>query len=239
MDTGKTAHLLLDFLFPERCVLCGNYITFRTRRGPYPVCADCAAGFAREEGPRCRVCSMPLVSEREICMECRGRKRVFDANFSLFLYADPKVARSVAAYKGDGIPAMAGFFCGFLADFLMARQEPALLVPVPCRRESRAGRGFDQVLLLCRILKRRYGFPYARLLRRAGGSREQKTLNRVDREANLRGVILPRMPAGFRVPERVVLLDDVFTTGATANECAAVLKTMGVKNVFVLTIAID
>lgn len=239
MIFSLTAHRVLDLLFPERCVLCGGYLSFRSRRGPFPVCGDCAGSFVPEAGPRCAVCSMPLISEDRLCMRCRGRERRFADNHSLFLYSRPRVARALAAYKGEGATGLAIFFGDFLADHLRGMDPGLVLVPVPCRRESLTRRGFDQVLLLCRALRRRHGFRYRRLLVRRGGGREQKTLNRTDRETNLRGAIQPKKSIRGGVPKRVVLLDDVFTTGATADACAGVLTAMGVERVSVLTIAID
>ena len=239
MYAANMPHILLDFLSPERCVLCGNYITFKNRAGPYPLCGNCADSFVPEEGPRCGLCSMPLVSETGKCLECRGRSVSFNGNYSLFLYADPKTARCVTAYKGQGFTGLGSFFCGFLAEAYFNRYRDAPLVPVPPRTASLRRRGFDHVLLLCRRLRRGYGIPYLRLLRRRGKTREQKTLNREEREENLRGHIVPRRWAGEGVPETVVLLDDVFTTGATADECSRALKSMGAEKVFVLTLAID
>ncbi len=228
---------ILDLIAPERCVVCGELV--RLRRGDYPVCADCDSGMREPEGRRCGTCSKPLVSELETCMECRGGTYSFECNHSVFLY-DDAVKECLSAYKSRGIVALKRFFASRLARSYRERFDGRTVVPVPFRPESVRKRGFDQIGLLCEELARRHDIPYETLLARTGRSPEQKSLDRESRKANLRNRIRPsRHPGKTTVPEEVVLLDDVFTTGATADECARVLREMGVKRVFVLTLARD
>lgn len=235
----RVFHAVLDCVVPERCILCGDYILPGSRPGIYPVCGACASLKPILDEKRCIRCSMPLISEKGICMECRGRSFFFESNFSIFRYGDAGTMRSIHAYKSDGRISMAGFFAGKLAAIYSSRYADIPVVPVPCRRESRKKRGFDQIDLMCAELERTYRIRHIHMLERRGAAREQKILNREEREKNLQGRIFPRIRGTEAVPRSVVLLDDVFTTGATANECARVLKSLGIGKVFVLTIAID
>ncbi len=199
---------------------------------------------------RCRVCSRPLISEKEICTRCRTRDFAFDANVSVFRYAG-SLRTLLAAYKFGGRADLAPFFAASMAATLRAVDEPMLIVPVPARRRAARERSYDPVLLVARDLSRLTGLRCAELLRRRAGT-SQKSLNYGARLTNLRGRILMRRggfestrlfanigPQTRSLPRGVVLIDDVFTTGATAHECARVLKQNGARSVVVLTIAMD
>jgi ComF family protein len=259
----RSAGSLMDFIFPERCVLCGSFILPGKRAGRYPLCASCGRKLPVPASPRCRLCSRPLISEKDLCMGCRrpageknaeagqgrgeeegryaaGKDFPFENNASLFVYQDPGVTELIVSYKGRKRRSLAAFFAQRLLAEYRRRWDTLPVVPVPCRAASLKKRGFDPIALLCHELKTRGGIKVMRLLRRAGKTREQKTLTREERLRNLRGAIVPasrRLPV--LLPEAVVLLDDVFTTGATACACAETLKSMGIQRVYVMTLALD
>ncbi|MDR1317315.1 MAG: ComF family protein [Spirochaetales bacterium] len=248
------ARRVLNFLFPQRCLLCGSFL-----RGEYvPLCDSCAAKMTVAEGPRCRVCSRLLISENDLCMDCRaaaaaagtGRESggaflafQFESNFSLFSYQDPLVMELIISYKGRKRRSLAVFFAEKILEIYRRAWDGLPIVPVPGRRASVKKRGYDQIALLCGKLRKRGGIRILPLLERERKTREQKTLNREERAKNLRGSIRAAkkfsryVPEGM--PEEVLLLDDVFTTGSTARACAGALKSIGVKKVYVCTIAQD
>jgi predicted amidophosphoribosyltransferase len=116
---------------------------------------------------------------------------------------------------------------------------PALpLVPVPERRAALRRRGWGPLRELVAAMHRLYGQRVIELLVRQTG-REQKGLSREDRLTNMRSAIRLRGRPTGRPPEGVLLVDDVFTTGATAEACAAALKAAGIRKVYVLTLALD
>jgi ComF family protein len=239
----------LDFLFPERCALCGSFILPGRRAGRYPLCRVCADGLPSPRTPRCLVCSRPLISEKDLCMDCRRPGQggangfSFECNVSVFMYQDPGIMELIISYKGRKRRSLAVFLASRLLAEYRLRWNGLPVVPVPCRAASLKKRGFDQIALLCREMKRRGGVRILPLLKRSGKTREQKTLNRKERVRNLAGSVYParrsRRYLKNGVPERLVLLDDIFTTGATTSACARVLKELGVKEVYVLTLALD
>lgn len=177
-------------------------------------------------------------------MECRETKFSFQRNVSLFPYR-AHVQDLILAYKSNGYERLSLFFAELLLP-LWEKEFPHLpIVPVPPRPERLKERGFDPVGRICQHLSKVGSVQVVPLLVRSRGTKEQKLLSRSQREENLKTAIfvkrelLGRLLEGGQVAPSVVLLDDVFTTGATLNRCAEVLKQEGVQEVFGLTLARD
>jgi len=233
---------LAGLAFPGSCVVCDGPLplraarrepsgTWRRPRPGAPLCARCAAALAPEPGPRCLRCGLPLLSEAGTCMRCREADFAFDSAWPLWRYAGA-AARVIAAYKFGARRSLAPFLARLLATGA-ARFPGAVVVGAPCSPRSLRKRGWDQSALLARELGR-LGFPVAALLVRRPGA-EQKTLDHDGRLANLADAIRVR----GRAPGRVLLVDDVMTTGATLSACARALKAAGALRVDALTRAAD
>lgn len=235
-----------DFLVPERCSLCGSPLPFERNLtfGRVPVCSACASGLEPIRGRNCLCCGIPLISEHEFCSRCRETEFPFARNRAVFLY-DGVVREALLRYKVYGQKRLAILFARFAAEMYRAEFEGLPIVPVPFRPASKKKRGWDQIETIASVLGRSYGLPVVPLLRRRDGT-AQKTLSFDARLANLSGRIYlaSRGPCGNvsgteALPAEVLLIDDVFTTGATVSECARVLTAAGVRTVRSLTIAID
>ncbi len=167
-------------------------------------------------------------------MRCRDRMFSFDSAYPLWEYAG-SIQDLLISYKIGGNRRLAAFFAGRVKDVLDDLHPGIPVVPVPFRRSKFRKAGWDQVEDIVRILERR-GTAAVRCLERGEGA-SQKTLDYSARMSNLSGRIRPR--PGSRVPERVVLLDDVLTTGATLSECARILRTGGARRVDAVVLAAD
>lgn len=226
---------LLDLLFPGVCLLCDRELAGAQAQPGALVCPGCLAGVRPIEGPRCRICGLPLLSESGTCTRCRQRSYHFEGARPLFEYAGA-VRELLYLYKFEGRRRLARLFAGWLAQGL-ARHWPATpLVPVPGRPRALRRRGWEHVEEIARELERAHGASVVRCLARLAGE-QQKSLGFAARAANVRGRILYR--GSGPPPAEVVLLDDVLTTGATADECARVLRSAGARRVSLLTLAID
>jgi ComF family protein len=220
-----------DVVFPGRCLVCGEWLYFQDEPGS-PVCGGCRARLNPLSGARCAVCGIPLLSEDGICTRCRGTEYSFNRNLSVFAYAG-EIKDLVHAYKFGKRSRLAGFFADFIA-VVLEREFPGLpLVPAPPRP---GGVRRDHVDGIADALARKHGAAVLRLLERTGGA-SQKTLDLEERRKNLQGRIRARR--GAATPEKVILLDDIFTTGATADACAAALREAGCREVGVVTLAIE
>lgn len=207
----------------------------------YPVCDACVTSLDPIVGPVCAVCGLPLVSERVVCTRCRGRSFFFDRHVSVFVYRG--LARELLyQYKFAGRRRIAVLLAELLAGKIRGEfgSEP-WLVPVPPRPGYRRRLGWEHVGELVRVLEREHGLRVAQMLRRRGRA-QQKGLDYELRMRHLAGSIVPRAHPPKRGPgpgAELIVVDDVFTTGATMSECARVLRREGAAAVHGVSVAID
>ncbi len=211
-----------------RCLTCGGLIS---------VIDDCLCTGCRDlivpvtDG--CERCSGKLVDGR--CGICRDRYWYPDRNIAVMEYAGP--ARDLLRGFKFGRRRRIYRPLGCLASEVIKRQglEVDVVTSVPMNRYKTSRRGFNQSELVAKEVSRLTGFAYARLLAERPGRGTQKDLKYLDRFINILDRYVNR-GTGV-VNKRILLVDDVFTTGATINECARVLKENGAKQVWSLTIA--
>ncbi|MDR1232142.1 MAG: ComF family protein [Spirochaetaceae bacterium] len=224
----ETLSLTREFFFPSACPVCGKpLVTGREAR--LGICADCEELFALEGGDRCQMCGRPLVSEIAVCTSCRAVEHVFDKVAVLYPYTRQWM-KLLRAYKFHGHRALAHFFANKVLEardlfFDRALFGELVLVPVPPRDGKIKKTGWDQVETIARILEQRTRL--CRCLKRLP-SATQKKLNAEDRAKNLKGrIVCTKSP-----PRHVLLVDDVYTTGATLEVCASALKESGAEKVY-------
>jgi len=237
----RLAESALDWFYPRHCYHCG-----RPDEAPHArtLCADCSAELRklRIAGFVCDVCGLPLAGEPQagtLCVTCRAELRHFDRARAFVRYAGP--ARSIIrSFKFDGC-----YFLGerVLGAMLARGWLPAgadgsdALLPIPLHPRRKRERGYDQALLLGRVLARRLDRPLLTgALVRSRYTSQQSLLPLRQRRDNMRGAFAVRRPAAVQGLS-LLLVDDVLTTGTTARECAKVLKEAGAARVQVLTLA--
>ncbi|MDI6901948.1 MAG: ComF family protein [Anaerosomatales bacterium] len=212
---------VLDLLFPPRCCACGVPDTL--------LCDACRAGLRPIDPARaCPRCGAPIV--RRACPECRGRAYAFEATRAVGLFAPP-LSNLVVTFKDGPERRLASELGGLLAATAIGLTDVAI-VPVPATAAAVRRRGFDHMRVLAGALGRRIGTPVAPCLA-AGRSADQRELSRDERARNVSGVFGLQAPP----PREVLLLDDVFTTGATLDAAAQVLLQGGAEHVTTLVVA--
>ena len=219
---------LLDLVFPRRCVQC--------RAVGVWLCAACAAQLTPLPAERCPRCGAPQRrGRRRACPECGGRDLAFSAAAAAFVYDGPARALVTACKFGSyrslahEMAVLAG--PAFVAACGGEAAGSALAVTwVPAHRARTVERGFDQAELLARELAGLASLPAERLLRRTRETARQSGLHGAERVANVSDAF-QLQPGAERVLsrfKRVVIVDDVYTTGETLNHCASVLSEAGV-----------
>jgi ComF family protein len=229
----------LGFFYPECCQIC--FERRATAEEGY-VCARCWQGVRFVVPPYCERCGLPYagaITTPFECSNCREMELHF-VSARAAVTANDLVLDVIHRYKYR----RELWFEPFLADLLVRQARPALqgagwdvIVPVPLYPLKYREREFNQAERLARRLSRATGIPVAKgLIRRVENTRTQTQLNRAERAANVRHAFAPR--PGLRLNgRRVVVVDDVLTTGATTSACAAALKAAGAGEVCVWTLA--
>jgi len=219
---------LVALVAPPRCAACGG----QGRRAADIVCASCRRGLPWLTAPCCQRCALPLPCGRR----CPAREAAFDRAWAAVAYEG--VARdAMHALKFAGARPLARVMAAQIA----ANTPPALLarggrngltlVAVPPHPRRLRARGFDPAELIAAGLARRTGLPLRRALCRGRASSHQLGASRDARRDPARLHFAARGPA----PERVVLVDDVHTTGATLSACARALRDAGSQHVAAVT----
>jgi ComF family protein len=214
---------MLDLLLPQRCLGC-------SRNGPQ-VCSACSDGLRRLHAPLCSRCGRPTVWPVSRCRECEGRRLAFARARAAVAYDDP-VRRIVAAWKERGLRRLVAWAAELVVE-VVPRPDADALTFTPADRDRRLKRGHHAAEALALELARRWDIPSEQLLLRPRAARRQRGLDQQARRRNVRGAFA----ASRRGPRSVVLVDDVYTTGATANAAASALRRAGARRVEVVTFA--
>ena len=213
---------MLELLLPARCVACG--------RGGAVVCAACLDSLPRIRPPLCERCGGPTAWPVSRCSECAGRRLAFATARAAVAY-DERVRAIVTGWKEHGLRRLASTAADVVVS-TVARPEADALTFVPPDRDRLLQRGHHPAERLARELGRRWGLPVQPLLSRARPAPRQAGATLADRRRNVRGAF-----AGRSAPAGVCLVDDVYTSGATASAAATALRRSGARSVTVVTFA--
>jgi ComF family protein len=239
---------LVSVFFPAGCRLCERLLI---RASAVPICDACLASFPALGGALCASCGQPLASwslsddsrergaEALICPECRDRSYGFDRVRSYALYKGSLV-QAIVLLKFERMEPLGRWFADRLAE-VATREALAtgidVVVPVPLHRQRERERGYNQADLIAKPLARTLGLPYRTvLLVRTKPRPDKHILSLEERWESVRGAFATR--PGSKVDNlRVLLVDDVMTTGATLDAAARALRGAGAKSVIGLTVA--
>ena len=222
---------IFDRLFSHpnfTCDVCSCEIFGKER-----LCKSCLQALPRNNGEICLCCGRAEL-QTGLCIECRAHRPDFDMARSAFEYEGS--AASMILRLKDGQRYLAETLAEFLLPLLEDYADADALCYVPMTRSSEEERGYNQAELLAKHLSDWSEIEVLHCVKKSKETESQKTLNYQKRKSNLKGV--------FRVEDKkkiqgknVVVIDDVLTTGATANELARCLKKAGANRVYVLTVA--
>ncbi len=231
------ASSIKDLCFPPACLLCKKPLN----RSSVFLCSACIGGISFCLPPYCSKCGLVFVSrngESHLCSLCRREEYFFHKARALFVYSrhcSPLIHDLKYGGSTTGLKTLARLKAQKGAGLDLS--PPSLILPVPLHPKRLRQRGFNQAMLLAKAF-----FPEEKnkvdpfILRRVKDTRPQTSLSGRERRQNLRGafkVVKKEKVAG----RSILLVDDVFTTGTTLNECARLLAAAGAKRVEVFTLA--
>jgi predicted amidophosphoribosyltransferase len=215
--------VLLDLVFPRRCVVCGG--------SAKALCGPCGDGLRRLGAPRCERCGAPTAWPVERCRECTGRRIAFATARAAVAY-DDNARLLVAAWKERGLRKLAELAAEVVCE-VVPRPHVYTLTFVPADPNRRLERGHNPAERLAIEIGARWELAVALLLARGYGVPPQRGLSLAERRSNVRSVF----QATGKAPGTLVLVDDVYTTGATVSAAATALRKAGARRVEVVTFA--
>ncbi|MDD5168612.1 MAG: ComF family protein [Syntrophales bacterium] len=230
---------IADILFPPRCLACSKVMHDNE---PISFCHSCKSQFKTISSPLCFACGLPFETTGgadHLCGDCIISPKTFSVARSLGRY-ETTLLESIHAFKYKGKSALGKV----LGQIMAAHSYPGfqiteytVIIPVPLHTRRLRERRFNQALILARTIARKYAVPldFTSLTRHVY-TQPQIALGKKERLANVRGAFRVDDPDKIR-GEKILLIDDVYTTGSTLNECARILIKSGAAEVGVLTLA--
>lgn len=238
-NVKKILSSFTDVIFPPLCIVCGTVINETATQS---FCAECHRQINIIRSPQCTQCGLPFSNpegEDHFCGECASTQQYFS------------VARAVGHYEKALLEAIHKFkyggkiFVGEVLGRLMAEKEYdslavehyTLIIPIPLHGKRLRERGYNQSLILAKEVARRFSISLDfSILRRNIPTKPQTNLKKKERMANVKGAFEVKNPERIR-GQRILLIDDVYTTGSTVRECSRVLLKHHAAEVGILTLA--
>lgn len=228
----KIEKICLDVLYPPRCPVCGHVLLERGQM----TCPECTEVFHPVTDGYCLKCGKPVREEEEYCKDCRTRKRSFDRGRSVFIY-NTQMKQSLLRYKYYGSREYGNYYAAEIVRYVgweIRKWSIDVIVPVPLSKRRYKSRGFNQAEDLAVKVGRQMGIPSAcRLVTKVRDTKAQKTLDASQRRQNLQNAFHVSEPVNGL---KVLLIDDVYTTGSTVEALADCLKENGASEVFFVTL---
>jgi len=232
---------VLDFIYPRRCPICGD---IAIPRGEL-ACEECRSVLKAISEPRCKKCSKPIENEeKEYCLDCETKKHHYTKGFALWIY-DSVMKKSLADFKFHGRQEYAAFYAEeFIKYYEQSFKQLALdvLVPIPIHKQKQLERGYNQAEILAKELGKKLNITVlSRLLQRDKNTLPQNKLNNKERLRNLEKAfsISQKELEAYSMPiKKVMLVDDIYTTGSTMEACTNILLKSGVEEVYFFSVCI-
>lgn len=224
---------ILQILYPARCPVCHDIAPWHEE-----ICPECRKKLPYVTTKRCRICGKPVEDSEILCDDCQKIRHSYEEGIGVFLYDD--VMRETMSYLKYKHRREYGRVLGNLV-FEYAREkirlwQPEAVVPVPMYKKKMEERGYNQAEEIARPIAERSGIPLRTdLLFRTHKTEAMKNLTAVQRRQNLTHAF---STCSGRMPKRILLVDDIYTTGATIDACAAALKAAGTARIYFLTVCI-
>lgn len=238
---GTARRVLTDLVFPRRCPVCDRPVRDPEGLSGTLICPECEPLLQRVAAPVCRRCGKPVRSARQdLCGDCGARQHVYDRGSAVFTYHS--AAGSLFRFKYRGRQEYGTYFGECMAQRLREtaasfRELPDLLVPVPLSAQKMRKRGYNQAGILAREMSRCTGIPVRTdVLRRVEDTLPMKNMDVRARQNNLKKAF---HASGNDVElNSIMLIDDIYTTGATIDACALALYREGARRVCFMTLAV-
>ncbi len=227
-----------DIIYPRRCPVCDEVLRF----GRGKICAKCYHQLSYIHEPRCKKCGRSIRKfEQEYCYDCSRKKHFFISGIALIDNVEAG-KKSVYAIKYHNKREYVDFY----TDEIVKRYsdeirywQPDILIPVPLHKKKMIKRGYNQAEVIAVSIGMKMGIKVdKKSLKRIVNTKPQKELNDIERRRNLANAFCVNINQKNVKGKSIILIDDIYTTGSTIDECAKVLLKAGAKKVHFITLSI-
>ena len=238
IENKKISNLKATFLssiFPKTCPVCDGVIG----HDKY-ICERCVPKIHFIEGARCKKCGKQLVEkEAEYCNDCGKNHHLFKCGIAAFLY-DDVVSKSIYKFKYQNRRTYAEFYGKAIAERYgthIERWGADVIIPVPIHEKKLIKRGYNQAQLIANELGKNLEMAVDdKILMRRVNTRPQKEMSKAERKKNLEKAF--KITTNVVKYRKVILMDDIYTTGSTIDECTKSLMDAGVESVYFVSLSI-
>lgn len=215
----KIIDSILSLIYPRRCISCNEILSI----GQEWLCDKCAPGFEKTEHRRCKICGR-IVYHNGNCRTCNSNKLYFDNGYSVFEYKG-NVRNGIRNFKYKGLYSYGRYFGKIMSDYAKCNMDIKFdyVTAVPLHRKRLSDRGYNQSKILAKFVAKSINVEYKDLLIRKVNTIPLNSLGRKERMENIKGAfaINPNVSVENKY---ILIIDDIYTTGSTINECCKVLK---------------
>ena len=230
---------LLQLVYPPRCIVCETLLKYGTDEF---ICDDtCRETFKFIEGDVCIICGLPAYRADSICQNCNKRENIFNRNIATFVYEDMiqdmvfKLKYAKQSYMGAGLGELMFWHLEQNTNIL---EETDIIAPVPIHKKRLKMRGFNQAELLSNKIAQMAEIRHAKdLLLRIKHTRPLSNFSPAGRVNTLKNALVVNKKYDIKNAS-VLLIDDIFTTGATMNSCAKILLGAGATTINTATLTV-
>lgn len=229
----------MDFrglIFPRRCPVCDSVLKFNSEL----ICKDCKPKLKYILEPRCKKCGKQLISqEQEYCYDCKNKTHIYKEGLAGFSHVGV-IKKSIYDIKYSNKREYVDFYVNEISKLYkryILRWNCDGIIPVPLHFRKKLSRGYNQAEIIAKAFSKELGIKmYSNLLKRHKNTRPQKELNDIQRKKNLENAF--KINKNIVELKKVILVDDIYTTGSTIDACAKELLNNGTEEVYYLSISI-
>lgn len=224
------------FMFPRRCPVCDKILAFNGKK----ICFGCEDKLVYVHEPKCKKCGKQIEKfEQEYCYDCTKHRHIYKTGIAPFVHTG-LVKQSIYAIKYRNKREYIDFYTDEILRLYKDEIEQWScdgIIPVPLYKKKRRKRGFNQAEIIAKALSKKLNIPiYGNILKRVKDTQPQKELNRLQRKKNLENAFI--IDKNIVKLKKVILVDDIYTTGSTIDSCAKILMDGGIKEVYYICISV-
>lgn len=227
---GKNRRTLIDYIYPPRCPICDDILEGRKN---FP-CVKCYHKISYIKSPRCMKCGKQLDDEyKEYCFDCVKKRHYYTRGIAVWSYQD-SIKQSIYNFKYNNRRDNSKFYANEIIRIygrMIKSWDVDVIIPIPIHKKRKQKRGFNQAELIAREISNITKIPLATdILVRNVNTKPQKELNDIERIKNLRDAFSVN-PTTQNI-KKALLIDDIYTTGATIDMCSKLLRESGFREIY-------